>query len=161
MMQVPLSLGLFALVDDADYEHVMAAGQWSARPSGQTVYAQRRLSRPGRSATTQSLHTFLTGWPYVDHRNGDGLDNQRHNIRQSTHAQNTANRRLPKSSTTGFKGVTRRKRDGRYQAQIGAHGRHYHLGYHFTAEAAARAYDAAALRLFGEFARINFPEVIQ
>lgn len=147
MKEVPLSLGLVALVDDADYAAVMAAGDWSARPSGRTVYAQRRVIHDGGYATTQQLHTFLTGWPYVDHRNGDGLDNQRANLRQSSHGQNMG------------KGVTQRKRDGRFQAQIQANRVHHHLGYFDTAEAAALAYDGAAREAFGAFARLNFPEV--
>lgn len=153
MREVPLTRGYVALVDDADYELVIQC-QWSARPSGRTVYAQRRLGD-----TTQSLHTLLTGWSYVDHRNGDGLDNQRDNLRESTHAQNMYNKRLYTNSACGFKGVTLRKRDGRWQAQIQCAKKHYHLGYHDTAEAAARAYDLAARKLFGEFAHINFPEV--
>lgn len=157
MQRVELTRGYSALVDDADYDWVIAAGSWSARPSGRTVYAQRSVRKPGGGQTTQSLHTFLTGWPYVDHENGDGLDNRRANRRQATHPQNMGNKRLYGNSATGFKGVTRRKRDGRYQAQIQAAGVHKHLGYHDTPEDAARAYDAAALELFGEFARPNFP----
>lgn len=157
MRKIPLSLGLVALVDDADYEAVVAAGAWSARPSGRTVYAQRARRLDDGRPTTEQLHTFLTGCPYVDHQNGDGLDNQRANLRPSTHGQNMFNRRLYKNSTSGFKGVTRRRRDGRWQAQIQANKQHRHLGYHDTAEEAARAYDAAARELFGDFARLNFP----
>ena len=158
MREIPLSLGLVALVDDADYEAVMAAGPWSARPCGRTVYAQRARRLDDGRPTTEQLHTFLTGRPYVDHQNGDGLDNQRGNLRPTTHGQNMFNRRLYKNSTSGFKGVTRRRRDGRWQAQIQANKKHRHLGYFDAAEDAARAYDAAARELHGDFAQLNFPQ---
>jgi hypothetical protein len=156
--EIPLTLGLVALVDEGDYELVMAAGPWSARPCGRTIYAQRAARLPDGRPTTQQLHHLLTGWPYADHHNGDGLDNQRANLRESDHGRNMFNKRLYKNSTSGFKGVTRRKRDGRWQAQIQAHRRHHHLGYYDTPEEAARAYDAAAIELHGEFARLNFTE---
>lgn len=160
MKEVPLTRGYVALVDDDDYDRVMAAGSWCVRPSGQTAYAQRRIVRDGKG-TTISLHQFLTGLTNIDHVNGDGLDNQRHNLRPATRGQNMGNRRLPQNSATGFKGVTKRKVGYRYQAQIGANGKHYYLGNFATAEEAARAYDAAAIRHFGEFARLNFPQEIK
>jgi hypothetical protein len=154
--QIPLTRGYVALVDDEDYERVMAAGPWCARPDKRTVYAQRRLPLPGGRQTTQSLHAFLTGWPQVDHNNGDGLDNRKCNLRPATHEQNAANRRLNRNSTSGYKGVTRVR--GRWLAQIQASKKHRHLGYFDSPEDAARAYDRAARELFGAYARPNFPE---
>lgn len=158
MKRVALTRGYFALVDDADYERVMAAGPWQAQPNGRTTYVQRAQCQGNGRPTTQHLHTFITGWPYADHLNGDGLDNQRTNLRPTTHAQNMFNKRLYRNSTSGFKGVTRRRSDGRWQAQIQANKKHRHLGYFDAAEDAARAYDAAARELHGEYARLNFPE---
>lgn len=157
MQRVPLSRGLFALVDDADYARVIAAGPWHVRPNGPRAYAQRRMLRTGVRQTTQSLHTFLTGWPLVDHINGDGLDNQRHNLRQATGTQNNANARRRADNRSGFKGVSRRPDRRSWHARIQADRKLRHLGDYATPEAAARAYDAAARELFGEFARLNFP----
>lgn len=158
MREIPLSRGYVALVDDEDYSRAMAGGPWHANPRGRTVYAQRNRKRDDGSWTTQSLHGFLTGLPYVDHRNGDGLDNRRTNLRPSTAAQNAANQRTNATNTAGFKGVQRNRSRGLpWRAQIGAARKKYHLGLFATPEAAARAYDEAARRLHGEFARLNFP----
>lgn len=163
MKEISLTRGYVALVDDEDYERVLEAAPWCASLNGRTVYAQRANRRPDGGLTTEQLHQFITGLKYVDHANGDGLDNQRSNLRPATHGQNMFNKRLYKNSTTGFKGVTI-KRGGRYirwQAQIQASKLHRHIGYFDTPEEAARAYDAVACELFGEFARLNFPEEIQ
>lgn len=158
MSTVPLTQGYCALVDDADFDRVMAAGPWQATPSrGGRVYAQRHVRRRDGRKTSQKLHTFLTGWPEVDHRNGDGLNNRRENLRRVSRTQNNANARLRKDSTSGFKGVSWQKRDRTWYARIVVSGQRRFLGCFRTAEEAARAYDAAARELFGEFARPNFP----
>jgi hypothetical protein len=159
-VEIPISRGLVALVDDDDLERVTAAGPWCAAPNGRTTYAHRRVAGPNGQASTQQLHAFLTGWERTDHRNGDGLDNRRANLRRATHGQNMFNKRLYKNSTSGFKGVSQRKGSGRWAAQIQANGAHEYLGQYATAEDAARAYDARALALFGDFARLNFPQEI-
>lgn len=97
----------------------------------------------------------------VDHANHDTLDNQRSNLRVASRQQNLQNRRG--WSSTGFKGVRHRKgRPAKYEkehweAWIGIDGQHVYVGRADTPEAAARLYDEAALKHFGEFAHLNFP----
>jgi AP2 domain len=154
-MRVPLTRGYETLVDEADYDRVMAAGPWHAHGSGILVYARRHVDME----TREFLHRFLTEWGLTDHRDGDGLNNQRSNLRPATKALNNANRGLPRNSTSGFKGVHRLKVGARFQAYIRIGARRHHLGTFGSAEDAAKAYDWAARRLFGEYARLNFPDV--
>lgn len=147
-----------ALVDDADYEAVMAAGPWHAVVSRRTVYAGRKIRRSDGAQTGQGLHQFLTGWPLVDHRDGDGLNNQRSNLRAATHAQNAANMRPHNRNKSGYKGVYSPRRGDRWRAGIWAEGRSRLLGYFDTAKDAALAYDAAAFVVWGEYAWLNFPD---
>jgi hypothetical protein len=152
--EVPLTRGLVALVDDEDYDKVIAAGSWSALPGRKTWYGKHALRRGDRN-TTQTLHSFLTGWSRVDHINGDGLDNRRVNLRPASTAQNARNRGRQANNTSGFKGVY--IRGSRWRAMIQVDGRLIHLGSHSDPESAARAYDSAASQHFGEFAHLNFP----
>lgn len=154
-VEIPLSRGFVAIVDDEDAERVLRH-KWSALPMGHTVYGQRSVKRPDGRWTTQKLHTFLTGFAITDHRNGDGLDNRRSNLREATQAQNLCNRR-PRRGPSGFKGVTWYARHSTWKAQITKAGKNYHLGYFADPAEAARAYDAAARDLHGEFASLNFP----
>lgn len=155
--RIPLAGGLIALVDEADYERVVAAGTWCATRQATVNYAQRSVYRNG-ARTSQMLHTFITGWPMVDHKNGDGLDNRRENLRQSTPTLNMANRRRPRTNTSGFKGVDWIEDRKKWRARIRLNGRNRHLGYFLSAEAAADAYDAAAVAQWGEFALLNSAE---
>src|SRR5690606_6128392 len=147
---------LVALIDEADAAMALAR-KWYAGRSGRTFYAQRTDLAADGSRLTVRLHTFLTGWRYVDHINGNGLDNRRANLREAEHRQNLMNQRRPRHNTSGFKGVTLNKRTGKWEAQILPQGRHIRLGSFEDPEEAARAYDAAALLHFGEFARPNSP----
>lgn len=91
----------------------------------------------------------------VDHRDGDGLNNQRHNLRIATSSQNQGNQCKTQGRTSRFKGVSWAKRHGKWVAQIQVKRRSKNLGYFRREEEAAAAYDQAALRFFGEFARLN------
>lgn len=142
------------LVDDADL-HLVAALRWSAYEIGRDCwYAMSEIS--GRRVY---MHRFVTGAPKgldVDHRNGNGLDNRRENLRVVPHRLNLANQRIqsrPKSSR--FKGVSRTKA-GAWESYIKVDGRRRHLGNFRDEVEAAKAYDRAALEAWGEFARPNF-----
>jgi hypothetical protein len=91
----------------------------------------------------------------VDHRDGDGLNNQRENLRLCTHSQNMQNRRLQRNNRSGYKGVYWIKAQGVWAARITVNRVPINLGRFDTAEQAARAYDEAALKYHGEFARLN------
>jgi hypothetical protein len=153
MAELILPSGHVALVDDDDLPAVIAAGPWHVRRDRHVWYVRRHLSY----TRDQKLHQFLTGWPMTDHINGDGLDNRRANLRPANDAQNAANSRRRQDNTSGFKGVTWHKWKRRWYARIKCDGQKIDLGYFATPEAAARAYDAAAVELFGEYARPNFP----
>lgn len=153
--EIPLTRGYVAIVDDADYDAVVAIGPWvaSVQKGARLVYAIRSSRGDGPIL----LHRFLTGWPLTDHINNDGLDNRRSNLRPATHAQNMWNQRPNRNTASGFKGVHQSNRSGRWRARLRKGDADYHLGYYDTAREAALAYDEAARRLFGEFARPNFP----
>lgn len=158
MKTIRLTQGFVALVDDEDYQRVMEAGRWHVRhtPDGRS-YAKRTIANSDRTFTTVLLHTFLTGWACVDHRNGDGLDNRRANLRSADSGENARNARRRSDNTSGFKGVHHRRATGRWQAYINQGGRRRHLGIFDNPESAALAYDAAARELHREFAAVNFP----
>ena len=99
-------------------------------------------------------------WPpvFIDHINHNPLDNRLCNLRLATVAENARNRQSPPGHR-GYRGVNRRAAGSRpWVAYIGLGRKQIHLGYHATAEAAARTYDDKARELFGAFAVLNFPE---
>jgi hypothetical protein len=118
----------------------------------------------GEARHTLLLHRLLLSPPeglVCDHVNGDGLDNRRANLRVCTFGENLMNTRLYRNSTTGLKGVTKAHLDRfgaqRYRAQIQVRGVPHSLGCFGSATEAAKTYDRAALKHFGEFAVTNFP----
>jgi len=154
----------FALVDAADADRVRRYTWHVVEQAGRFyVYTAVSLGRGhGRRSWSYPLHRFILGLKaddpgIVDHKDGDGLNNTRANIRPCTYHENACNRGKPKGAYTSiYKGVSLDKRTGTWRAQIGAHGVKHYLGTYPTQIEAAHAYDAAARQLHGEFAHPNF-----
>ena len=106
------------------------------------------------------LHTFLMNTPIgfeIDHRDRNGLNCTRKNMRIATRSQNQINRGPQKNNTSGYKGVTWDKQSQKWKAQIKINRAKKHLGDFDNPITAAHAYDSAAYELFGDFAYLNFP----
>lgn len=162
MKQIPLTQGLTALVDDEDYERLKGYRWFGQRSkNGRTGYAMTKVGHGRKGTKRVYMHQLILGsgapGMEIDHKNCNGLDNRRENLRWATKAQQRANQPARRDSRTGLKGVNLFQ--GRYwAAHIREGGKQRHLGYFPTAEAAARAYDNRARELFGEFAYLNFPD---
>lgn len=151
MIEVPLFGGFVARVDDSDFA-LVSSFRWRAKKGHGTLYAVAHDYENGNDRTIR-MHRLILGLsgPAIDHRDGDGLNNQRHNLRVCTDSQNQYNKRRS-WSRSGYKGVFWDKRKQKWWARIGVRG---FLGYFDDPREAALAYDAAAIRLFGEFAATN------
>lgn len=149
--EIQLSNGLIAIVDPADSVQV-SQKRWHAKPHGRTTYA--------RTWDGKSMHRILMGalpGVEVDHINGCGLDNRRANLRFVTRSQNLMNTGKSRRNRSGYKGIYKNSKKT-WAAAISADGVVRYLGSFQTPEKAATAYDSAALKYHGEFARINFPK---
>lgn len=144
MKLIPLTQGKFAMVDDEDFE-MLSAFKWYAykKKKDHTFYAMRKSRAYGPKQKTIYMHRFLLGIieiPIVaDHKNGDGLDNQRKNLRLCSDSQNQMNRRKMMKGSSAFKGVTANGKS--WQAQIKFNGRYVYLGCFKTEREAALAYN--------------------
>jgi hypothetical protein len=161
MKEIPLTQGKVALVDDGDYDY-LSQWEWYANKGGNTFYAKRNISIRGKQTQIKMHRVILQvkEEDYVDHKDHNGLNNQRYNIRVSSRDGNEHNRGKRSNNTTGYKGVVQDKRrvSTTYEARITVNGERVYLGRFAAVEEAARAYDEAAKKLHGEFACLNFPE---
>lgn len=166
MKEIPLTQGKIALVDDEDFER-LSQWKWHARKTTQGMYAAR--TEGNQKIFMHNELIFVDAGKEVDHKDGDGLNNQKGNLRPATHVQNTWNSKRRSDNSSGFKGV------GRWSVTSTVRGKKYTytywrarirlpgskngivIGYFSDKEVAARAYDVAALKHFGEFAKLNFP----
>lgn len=159
MKEIQLSQGKVAVVDDEDFEE-LSKFKWCAVKYGNIFYAIRNCPNPKTGKkTTITMHRQILGLTnpkeQTDHVDGNGLNNQRSNIRVCNKQQNGANRSAQKNNQLAFKGVSL-FRGGKFRAQIQVLRKNIHLGLFKTPELAAAAYDAAARKYYGEFARTNF-----
>lgn len=153
---VPLTNGYTATISASDVS-LVAGRNWSALTDGSRVYAVSNDPMGGGKYRLIRMHRVIMGDPdglQVDHWDGDGLNNQRTNLRIATNSQNQHNQRTRRDNTSGYKGVTFRKDKGRWHAKIMLNGQRQHLGLFNCPTAAHFAYIKASRALHGEFGRI-------
>ena len=159
---IPLTRGKYAIVDPEDYEE-LAKYNWFACIGGAGFYAIRMVKAAGGRSRQKrvAMHRVIMHapeWLYVDHINGNGLDNRKANLRIATPAQNCQNRGKYLAGTVSrFKGVMCRGKNPSWGASIKANSKEIWLGTFRSEIEAAKAYDRAAKKYHGEFARLNFP----
>lgn len=154
MKQIPLTQGKVALVDDEDLERVNQFKWCAHHDKNGKWYAMGRVE--GKVIYLHRLILSARKHEEVDHKNDDGLDCRRTNLRLCTSSENKYNRGKIRTNTSGYKGVTFDKRTRRWMAQITLSRKHIFIGRFETAEAAAKAYDAVARGNHGDFAHLNF-----
>jgi hypothetical protein len=165
MKTIKCNRGKVAFVDDEMFDELNQY-EWRASPGGYTFYAYRLLPRKDGKVDSISMHrevARLAGFPpskYIDHRDRNGMNNQRENLRPATGSQNACNQRLPRSNRSGLRGVCWGTKRKKWIASISVSGERRYLGGFDSKEEAARVYDDAAVRFHGEFAQLNFPEAL-
>lgn len=155
MKEIILSDGRKTQVDDEDYDFL---NQWAWQSNGK--YVVRQTASNGSFYMGHEIlkrHGFIING-LVDHKDRDPLNNQKGNLRDATRSQNGANSKLQSNNTSGYRGVGFHRKLQKWTAEITVRGTHIRLGCFHDPVEAAKAYDKAAKRYFGDFATLNFKE---
>lgn len=167
MVEIPLGKGFVALIDDSDWG-LASQHTWYLRVNRTThherLYAMAYVGTSRQDNRHAYLHQVLMGYPSVDidHRDNNGLNCQRSNMRLATRSQNNGNSRKSPGRSSRFKGVVWDRERNKWRAQIGRSDKNLkkvtvYIGLFRDEVGAAQAYNFAADELFGEFARLNSP----
>lgn len=153
MKEIKLTQGKVAFVDDADFEW-LNQWKWSLLKTPNTSYAVR-----GHEGKAILMHRLILGLGtskmLADHRDGNGLNNQRSNIRTATRCQNKCNAGSHRGSSSFFVGVSWHSSKKRWRSQIMFNKKSKHLGTFKDEKDAALAYNNAAIQMHGQFAKLN------
>lgn len=158
MKLISLTQGYSAMVDDSDYEWLNRFN-WQYSKVDTLEYASRRAVK-GKKYTL-GMHREIMKTPkgmHTDHKDGNGLNNQRNNLRICTASQNIMNSKISSNNSSGYKGVYWQKNLKKWMVAIKINRQSIYLGYFTDKKEAAKKYDQKAIELFREFARLNFPE---
>lgn len=162
---IPLTKGKFAIVDAEDYER-LSKHKWYAEKAMHTFYAERAFYTDGRKGKRFILlmHREISGMVpgdgrMIDHKNRNGLDNRKENLVETTYCLNNYNSRPRRNNKSGYRGVCWSKQNKKWMAQINFNNAHFTCGFYNDKIDAAKAYDDAAIKFYGNNAILNFPEV--
>ena len=168
--QIQLTQGYFAIVDKEDFERV-SQFNWSVkkwyRGGKELIYVHRgeKAEVNGKKININtSLHREILNITdpdiHIDHWDHNGLNCTKGNLRICTRSQNCENKLKDYNSAGNYKGVCKIKEKELYQVEIRPKGKRFYLGTFHNEIEGAKAYDMAAIKHFGEFACLNFPELI-
>lgn len=153
---IPLTNGYEAIIDSADVP-LVNKWNWSAKVEEHTVYARRGISIKGKHHTIK-LHRMILSVPdgiEVDHKDGNGLNNRRSNLRTATRSQNMCNKSIQRNCKSGVKGVCWEKNRNRWKAEIRFEGKKKYLGSFASKEEACAAYAEASKAIHGEYGKVD------
>ncbi len=153
MKEIKLNRGYNVLIDDEDYDNLMQF-KWYIRSNKQKKIFYAGTSIDGHGVL---MHNYILGCKPIDHIDGNGLNNQRYNLRPCNLSQNSANRKKREigSYTSKYKGVSFQVSRNKWRCCIGKDYKYYFIGRFDTEKEAALAYNQRAIELFGKFALLN------
>jgi hypothetical protein len=158
--RIPLTQGKYAIVDPDDY-YWLSKHKWTASRVYTKFYAVRsELCKTGGKRKSYRMHREVAHTPdglECDHINGNSLDNRKANLRSATRQQNCWNSSKRRTGLSKYKGVSRNKRGRPWKAQLIVDGKRMYFGCFDDQIEAAKAYDKAARKYYGDFAALNFP----
>jgi len=160
MRKIKLTQGKYALVNNKDFEW-LDKWKWYAAFCNKKDWHSVRGRTVGKERYIVYMHREIVGLKredarIVDHRDHNGLNNQRYNIRICTPIENVQKRTVKKNNSSKYKGVHWAKHINKWIVRITHNKKRYHLGCFISELRAAKAYDKKAVELFGEFAYLNF-----
>lgn len=158
MKRIELTQNQYTIVNDEDYEY-LSQFKWYARKEYNNFYAARHLKLGIRNYKKIRMHREIMKVTHnisVDHINGDTLDNRKENLRICSHADNMKNRKvLSKNNKSGYKGVYWNIKMNGWYVQICSDKNRINIGLFYDIIEAAKAYNEAAIKYHGKFAKLN------
>jgi hypothetical protein len=160
MKFIRLTQGKIAMVDDEDFEWLSESSWHYSKSNKEDRYGYAKRPGTGKTALDRMHRVIMKARDGVDvdHVDGNGINNQKSNLRICTKHQNRFNTKIPSANTSGFKGVGFHKKARKWRARVKLNGKENHIGLFVDKIEAAKAYDELATKLFGKFARTNKDE---
>jgi hypothetical protein len=163
MKQIPLSQGKIAFVDDEDFDWLNQYKWCAYQPNSKgTYYATRNITYTDGTCSMVQMHREILGLSLGDrglgdHKDRNGLNNQKHNLRVGSKALNSHNSKLQSNNSSGYRGVYWHKNRSKWVVRIGIHGVPKYCGVYDDVVEAAKVYDKEALQAYGPNVYLNFP----
>lgn len=164
MKEIELTQGMVALIDEEDFDRVNQYKWHLSKTHKNKSYCEYQIYDGKGNRVRRYMHRFILNIVdksiEIDHIDGNGLNNQKQNLRESNRNENMSNRTVNnKNNTSGYRGVYWHKAGNKWMASLQHKGKYVYLGLYEDKDEAAHAFDKKARELFGEFCgKLNFPD---